>query len=473
MNDLLPTTIPPQTVDMEQAALGACLISTKAIPKVLAALKPDDFYNGGHRRIFACIKTLAEQDIPIDILTVEDELKRRNQLDGLGGTAYLDLLIQLVPTAAHVESYASKIREKSNYRKLIQLADELKAAAFTEQEPCDELRQRFLARLIDDVKDIRRGPIRFGDALATELARLTNREPVHALGFGIESLDRFCGGVEDGDLGVIAGTPGTGKTALLHGLCDHATTEWGKGLCFSLEINEAAFVRRGLARATGYSYRELKDGCSWASGYPEPFTQAEHAKIAQESKRLRNLADKLWIEPDAFELDDLVARAHDLHSREGIRFIALDYAQLVEVREAKGERRQEVERVTRACKKRLAGALKVPVFLVSSVNRDYKKRSKNALLEMSDLAESSAIEYAASLILLLNPDPDYPEGSKIAGVIGDVKKCRNDATGLVKLIFNKPRFAISGVDDRHDFADDPYVGTKAQVDWDAVYDEVH
>lgn len=443
MNELAPIT-PPHSLEMEQAVLRQAVADRVAALKLSTLLEESDFHLTAHKRIFAALRTVAQTAEPCPILALPAELKRRGHFEEVGADYLVDTIGSgYYQGAAELTHYAERVAEAGTLRWLAEICTAAAAKCVSQTATSEEIKGALIAAVVSRGRKHTRGPVLFGDALVTELTRIVEHRPVEALQFGIAALDRFCGGLERGEVGILAGKPGTGKTALLHQAADHASTHWGAGLIFSLEVNEAAITRRQLARVTGFSYRELRTLKLWreGSGYVR-MNDADKNFIASCADSLGNLSQRLWIDSSTCGLDQLIARAHELHAEHPLSWLAIDYGQLVEVRNAKS-RNVEVEAVTRAAKNQLATTLRVPVIMVSSLSKA-GMGTKGA--EMNDLAESASLQYTAGLILYLLDDPEYSGAGGVTGVKASVLKCRNDQSGEVPLCFHKARFMLTDRD---------------------------
>lgn len=450
MNDFLSDRLPPQSLEAEQAVLGSCLISKKVVPTILATLQPEDFYLDAHRRVMEAIHYLFSKEIPSDVTTVPEELRRRGVLDQIGGTAYINTLSESVATSAHAQFYADTVLETAELRRMIDDAASLTEQCYARELTADEIREAFVLRMLQRKRQKRIGPQKMSLTGLEEFERIDNDEAVPVMLFGIQAIDDFCGGLERTDVGVISGLPGSGKTALLDQIVCWAAENWGKGLIFSREINKKARFRRNLARVSGIPYRHLRDAGRWVNGEKIPFTPEEKSKILGYVRELEDAGDKIDVDDSTYTVDGMVATAHELQAREGLEWVAVDYMQLIEVRGTKGEKRNtEVEAVTLACKNRIATDLNIPCLCISSLTKEGQGRNTPIL---KDLAESVAISYLASLIMMLVADTadDAPVATEsMTPIIAQVAKSRNDQQGPIPLMFHKKRFLITGRDTRH------------------------
>src|SRR5579862_7907207 len=241
---MLPDRLPPQSLDAEQATLGAALMSRTAVERMLELLERDDFYLEAHRRIFDVIAYLVERDRPPDALTVPEELRRRGQLDSVGGIAYVNQLVDSVPTAAHVEYYARTVQEKSTLRKLIDASGEIIALAHEQADEVDHIVDQ-AEKLIFGVAQRRmtQGFVSIRPVLFDALERLetvrASDSRLTGVPTGFAELDNMTSGLQAGDMIIVAGRPSMGKTALCLGFGVNAAALTGVPVAlFSLEMSK-------------------------------------------------------------------------------------------------------------------------------------------------------------------------------------------------------------------------------------------
>lgn len=435
------TSEPLYSLEAEYELLRTALCSRTAALKVCSTLDESDFGNARHRIVFGAIKAVVVTGEPIPWMGLSDELRRRKQFEEIGGADYVvGLADGLYLGPETLQFHLDKVAEDGNLRWLQETCGRLAGDCQRRAGTSDELKGRLIAAIVGRQGNRSRGPVRMADVIAEEIHRLVKREAVPAMQFGISGLDRFCGGLERGEVGIIAGKPGTGKTALAHQLADEASKSWGPGLIFSLEMNRRSLVRRQFARVSNYSYREISTLTSW-----EPhigtvqLSDRDVNDIALASDSLETMGRNVWIEDHVSSLDQVISTVYEKHAESSLEWIAIDYGQLVEVRTAE-KRNAEVEAVTRAAKNQIAVPLDIPVWMLSSLS---KKGMDSKGADMNDLAESASLQYTCGLMLYLLADEKWPEADGIAGVLGHVLKSRNDATGIWPLLFNKPRFLLA------------------------------
>jgi replicative DNA helicase len=441
--------IPPQNIEAEQSTLGSMMIEKMALEKGLEILRAEDFYRPAHQEIFDCLATLAQRDEPADLITLQEELRRRGKLEDCGGTEYLMALVDSVPTAANIEHYARIVEQKAILRRLIAAGTEIIAMAQNEEDDIDTITER-AEHIIFQVAQRRLGqyfrPITPLVMQTWEWIDRRYHEKGEASGIptGFTKLDHMTSGLQPSDLIIIAGRPSMGKTALALDIAINAATKAKQTVAiFSLEMSAEQLVQRmlcSLARANAHRLR---------TGY---FEDAEWDRLAQ-------AANTLWDAPiyidDTTDLTTLAmrAKARRLKAEHGLGLVIVDYLQLVRSHRRMDNRQQEISEIARGLKS-LARDLKVPVIAVSQLSRAPEKREDKRPM-LSDLRESGSIEAEADLVALLFR-PEYyvqreiEDTEAIRGREGDgydvgqrhvetaeviIAKHRNGPTGTVKLGF--------------------------------------
>ncbi|MGQ9455987.1 MAG: replicative DNA helicase [Armatimonadota bacterium] len=441
--------IPPQNIEAEQSTLGSMMIEKMALEKGLEILRSEDFYRPAHQEIFDCLATLAERDEPADLITLQEELRRRGKLEECGGAEYLMALVDTVPTAANIEHYARIVEQKAILRRLIAAGMEIIAMAQNEDEDVDTITER-AEQIVFQVAQRRLGeyfrPITPLVMQAWEWIDRRYHDKGEASGIptGFTKLDHMTSGLQPSDLIIIAGRPSMGKTALALDIAINAATKAKQTVAiFSIEMSAEQLVQRmlcSLARANAHRLR---------TGY---FQDAEW-------NRLANAANVLWDAPlyidDTTDITTLVmrAKARRLKAEHGLGLVVVDYLQLVRSHRRLDNRQQEISDIARGLKS-LARELKVPVIAVSQLSRAPEKREDKRPM-LSDLRESGSIEAEADLVALLFR-PEYyvhreiEDTEAIRGREGEDKgseqlhvevaeviiaKHRNGPTGTVKLGF--------------------------------------
>ena len=424
--------LPPQNVEMEQSILGAILQNNDAIVRLADTLQEEDFYHDAHRWLYRAMLDLFQENVPIDVLTVNEWLNKKNRLDAIGGPAYLAELVELVPTAAHVDYHARVVREKSILRALIRTATAIVADSYEADEDVAALLDRAERAILEisqgkatsgfaDLQSVLKDSFRQLESLAAR------KEPITGLPTGFNDLDRQTAGLQPSDLIIIAGRPSMGKTTLALNVAAHAGMQTGKPIAiFSLEMSKEQLALRMLCAEAKVDSAKLRTGFLAGSDWGLLTTAAG------------DLSGQAHIYIDDTPMQtalDIRAKARRLRSEQGdLGLVIVDYLQLMQGRARAENRQQEISDITRALKA-LARELHVPVVALSQLSRAVEQR-KPPKPQLSDLRESGAIEQDADVVALLYRDDVYNEESDERGVAEvNIAKHRNGPTGTLRLAF--------------------------------------
>jgi replicative DNA helicase len=424
----------PQAVDAEQSVLGSILIDADAILKVADFLHPVDFYRAQHSDIFEAMLGLHGQREPIDLVTLGDELARRERLDGVGGPAYLATLMNVVPTAVHVEHYGRIVERKAVLRNLIAAAGRIAAVGYEEANDAEVAIDRAESILFEISQRRTLGGF---ESLATLLGQAYDRlEYLHEhrgqiLGIpsGLSGLDTLLGGFQPSDLIIIAARPSVGKTSLALNIAQHASVREGRKVAvFSLEMSKEQLSLRLLSAETGINPRPLQ------TGFME---ETDWSKIATVMNDMAGAP--MWIDDSpVLSVMELRTKARRLElEQHGLDLVIVDYLQLMQanIQSREPNRVQEVSEISRGLKQ-LARELKVPVIALSQLSRNVEQRG-SAEPRLSDLRESGSIEQDSDVVIFLYRDGEQNAESEVELVKAKVAKHRNGPIGEVPLQFRK------------------------------------
>jgi len=433
--------IPPQSIEAEQAALGAMLLEREAIARAVELLRPEDFYREAHRTIYNGILDLFNRNEPVDLITLGEWLKSREQLDAIGGALYLTTMMSQVPTAAGIGNYATIIRNKSLQRQLIKAADEIMAASYQGdrdlEELVDESEQKIFAIA---ERNLTSGFVSLQDLVKQQFYHIEDTKisglPGTGLNTGFSELDAITAGLQPSDLIILAARPSMGKTALALNIARNVAVSQQEGnivALFSLEMSKEQLALRLL--------------CSEARVTQD---NVRHAMISDDDMgRLAQAVEKLWECPvfiddtPSISVLEIRGKARRLKAEHGLSLIVIDYLQLMNSSSRAENRVQEIAIIARGLKA-LAREMKVPVIALSQLSRMVESRSPRRP-QLSDLRESGAIEQDADLVLFLYRPAYYgeeellrinydPERDKnVTEVL--VAKQRNGPTGTIKLVW--------------------------------------
>ncbi|GBD95791.1 MAG TPA: replicative DNA helicase [Nitrospirae bacterium] len=423
--------LPPQNIEAEQSVLGAVLLENEAIASIIEHLTPGDFYKDAHKKIFIGMLDLYEKNEPIDLITLTEQLNRKEQLEAIGGASYLSSLVSLVPTSANVKYHSKIVKEKAILRNLIVTATEIITTSYDTEQDVNELLDQAETKIFGisekmvgssyvHVKEIIKDTIELVDRLYNK------KELITGLPTGFSDLDEATTGFHPGDLIVIGARPGMGKTAFCLNIVTHAAIEGKSPIAvFSLEMTKEQIVLRMLCSEAEVDSKAVR------SGY--------HSK--EDYRKLVNAAGRLADAPiyidDAFNsILDIRAKSRRLKAEHGLGLIVVDYLQLMSGVGSYTAREQVISDISRSLKA-LAKDLSVPVIVISQLNRSCEQRGDKKNPIIADLRESGAIEQDADTILFLYRDDYYKkQDSQKKGIAElDIAKQRNGPTKVIELAF--------------------------------------
>jgi replicative DNA helicase len=423
--------LPPQSVELEQSVLGAILLENDALVKVLELLDARDFYQDAHRWVFEAMVELFEDNMPIDLLTVTERLRKKDRLEAVGGASYLAELVELVPTAAHVWHHACIVREKAVLRALIQTATSIVTDSYEDADDVEMLLDRAEQAIFDiSQRRVSTGFTHINSVLKGSFKRIEQlyerKELVTGVPTGFIEFDRRTAGLQPADLIIIAGRPSTGKTAFSLNIAQHVGIQVGRPVAiFSLEMSKEQLVMRMLCAEARIDSSKLRTGFLSREDWPR-LTKA--AGVLSEAR--------IYIDDTPAQSSlDIRAKARRLRVEVGdLALVIVDYLQLMQGRARIESRQQEISEITRALKA-LAKELQVPVVALSQLSRAVEQR-KPPRPQLSDLRESGAIEQDADVVALIYREELYEEESQKKGIAEIILgKQRNGPTGTVELAF--------------------------------------
>lgn len=421
--------LPPQNLEAEQAVLGSMLLERAAIYTAAELLRPQDFYQEAHRLIYQVILELHDRGEAVDLVTVADELGRRDMLEAAGGASYLASLAATVPTAANVRDYSQIVEEKALLRELIRVATEIAEKGYAQEKEAAELLDEAEQAIFSvGQRRSRRGPVPLRELLDKTFNRLeylmSHKGEVTGLPTFID-LDRYLSGLQPGDLIICAARPGMGKTSFCLNIAQQAAVRHGISVAFfSLEMSGDQLAERMLAAAAMVEQHKLR------TGYLNEDDWKSLLGVVEELAAAPIFID----DTPAMSALEIRAKARRLRAEQKVGLVVVDYLQLMQSHQRVESRQQEVALQTRALKA-LARELEVPVLVLSQLNRGVESRADKHPV-MADLLESGSIEADADVVLFLyRPEYYDPDTEKkgVAEVI--VAKHRNGPTGVTELGF--------------------------------------
>jgi replicative DNA helicase len=424
--------LPPQNVEAEQSVLGAVLLDNHALNRAMELLTSEDFYREAHRRIFNAIIELNDRNEAIDLVTLTEALRRRNDLDGVGGAAYLTELVNTVPTSANISHHAKIVHEKSLLRQLVQTSTEIATRGYESTERIEELLDYAEQRIFGISDSKMKSPFHPIREIVKESFEMIERryeqkENVTGAPTGIPELDNLTAGLHPGDLIIVAGRPSMGKTAFALNIAQHAAIEKRLPVAiFSLEMAREQLAIRMLCAEARVDAHKLRSGYLGAADWP---------KLTAAAGRITEAP--IFIDDSAaLSVLELRAKARRLSRDQNLAVIIVDYLQLMRGRGTADNREQEISEISRSLKA-LAKELRVPVIALSQLSRAVESRTDRRP-QLSDLRESGAIEQDADVVMFVFREEVFKpteENRNMAKII--ISKQRNGPTGDVDVVFLK------------------------------------
>jgi replicative DNA helicase len=437
-----PTTrIAPHSVEAEESLLGSVLINPETLPDLSDTLAAGDFFIVRHRWIWEAMAALYARRDAIDYTTLIDELAAAGRLEEAGGPAYITHLVTNTPTSLHAETYARIVQRSAVRRRLLDAASEIGALAHDEEREVEQVIDDAEAALLAATERHRE---RSAQLLKETLSAYYDQIVQMYAGDGAETgvptgfhdLDAILGGLQGGDLVIVAGRTGMGKTSWLLNVAMNAAKRGARAGIFSLEMKNEQLAHRFLAMETGIDSQKLRQG---------QISKEEWERFVQAMDRLAKLPvyldDTQGVTPA-----QLRSQARRWWVRDGLDLVAIDYVQRMRAgtQMDRYNRVQALAEITGALKD-LAGELNVPVLAAAQLNRDVDQR-RDKRPQLSDLRESGSLEMDADVVLFLFSEGYYDPDSEKANIVEvEVAKHRNGPTGTVELFYRRELTRFSDV----------------------------
>lgn len=437
--------IPPQNLDAEKSLLGSVLIDEETLADISEHVTVKDFYDQRHSMIYSAIMRLYEKHKPVDLLTLTDELKRKKELEVIGGSAYLTELTNYVPTSAHASSYAEIVAQKAIRRRLIKASAEISELGFDEETTTQELLEKAEAELFSvSDQSLKQDLVSIESILTESFDRMEelhrNKGALRGVRTGYRDLDNMTAGFQKSDLIILAARPAMGKTTLVTNLAYNvATVAKMPVLFFSLEMSKEQLVDRMLADASGVDAWNIRTG---------NLSDDDFSKISEAMGELAEAPIFIDDTPGMTVLEMRTKARRAMHENP-LGLIVIDYLQLMQASgNSNGNRVQEVSEISRGLKL-IARELNVPVIALSQLSRSVESRSPQ-IPQLADLRESGSIEQDADIVMFIYREAYYnpeTERENITDLI--IAKHRNGPTGKIELYFHPERLRFMSLDNKH------------------------
>ena len=424
----------PHNAEAERTVLGAVLVDSYAFNSAAEVLNRDDFYQEGHRRIFDAMAGLAERSVPIDTVTLKDELTKSSALEAVGGAVYLAGLVEGLPRLTNVEEWSRIIREKAILRRLIHASNQIAQSCYEAERAPDEILDGAEKAIFEIAeKRMHKGFVRIGEVVKESFRTIDqlsqSKDVVTGVPTGFVDLDNKTSGLQKSELIIVAARPAMGKTSLCLNIAQNASHRTGESVgIFSLEMAKEQLVLRLLCADARVDAHRLRTG------------NLEEKDWARLAKAYADLSTARIFIDDSATLTPLEIRAkcRRLKAEHGLGMVIVDYLQLVSGAGRVENRQQEIASISRSLKG-LAKELEVPVMALSQLSRAPESRSaSDRRPQLSDLRESGAIEQDADVVMFIYREEEYKptdDNKGIAEII--IGKQRNGPTGTVRLAFLK------------------------------------
>src|SRR5688500_8404788 len=434
--------LPPHSIEAEQGVLGCVMLSpSDCLGICLEKFKKglEVFYDLRHQAIYDTLIEMYDGKKPIDLITLQENLKLKNQLEAVGGIPYLSALPDAVPSAANLEYYIEIVREKHVLRKMIQTCTGVVSRVYEHEGKVDGLIDEVERDILKISEDrIETTSMKMKDLVHRAINTIEDYHQrqgmITGVGTGFLDFDKMTSGLHGGEMIVIAARPSMGKTSLVMNIVEHVVLEEKQPVgVFSLEMTAESLVLRMLCSRARVNMRNIRDGFLAERDFP---------KLTGAAGKLANAP--LYIDDSAgLSILQLRAKARRMYQQFGIKLIVIDYLQLLNASSSRVENRQQEVAMISNGVKALAKELNVPVIVLSQLNRELEK-DKSRKPRLSDLRESGAIEQDADLIALLykpdegkEDDDAAPQDQEAIPVNLLIAKQRNGPTGDVNLTFFK------------------------------------
>ncbi|CAH0542909.1 replicative DNA helicase [Vibrio marisflavi] len=428
--------VPPHSLEAEQSVIGGLLLDNERWDTVSERVLTQDFYSRPHRLVFDAVKTILEESNPLDLITLSEFLEQREQLEDVGGFAYLADLAKNTPSAANINAYADIVAERALVRNLIGVANDIADAGYDPQgrtsEDLLDLAESKVFAIAEERTNENEGPQSVDNILEKTLERIellykSPQDGVTGVDTGFTDLNKKTAGLQGSDLVIVAARPSMGKTTFAMNLCENAAMSQEKPvLIFSLEMPSEQIMMRMLASLSRVDQTKIRTG---------QLDDEDWARISATMGTLMEKKNMFIDDSSGLTPTEVRSRARRI-AREhgGLSMIMVDYLQLMRVPSLSDNRTLEIAEISRSLKA-LAKELNVPVVALSQLNRSLEQRADKRPVN-SDLRESGSIEQDADLIMFIYRDEVYNPESSLKGIAEIIiGKQRNGPIGSVRLTF--------------------------------------
>ncbi len=446
--------IAPNNLEAEQSILGSMLLNEKCVFEAMESLRETDFYQQQHRNIFRAMDELVRAGVSVDMVTVSQKLEQEGNMP-MGGMEYLSGLTMTVPSVANLKHYIRIVKEKASLREMIDVCMKITDDCYRGEQDAREIANAAATAILrlalqDERSSLQHLSAALQQSYVIISEAMKNKDGLMGLPAGFPLMDKMLSGLQGGQLIVIAGRPGMGKTSFAMNMVEYiGLTQKAVCLVFSLEMSADQLATRMLCSQARVDSQDARTG---------KIGTVEINKFAEAMKELSGT--EIYIDDSAsITPTEMLAKAQSLKKSKGLGLIAIDYLQLMQAGGRAESRQQEVAQITRTLKI-MAKELNVPILLLSQLSRaSEKKRDKKSRYPMlSDLRESGAIEQDADVVIFLHREDYYPE-DKIPENMGKARiiiaKQRSGPTGAISMQWQGEYTKYMEVDYVHDEEEAP------------------
>lgn len=386
--------MPPQSKELEEAVLGACMLESSAVRTVMTILVPESFYFNAHKTVFRAIASLYNASKQIDILTVMEEVKTMGKLDEIGGINFIADLTRHIASAANIEQHSYILAQKYIQREIIRIGTQAVKDAYDDANDVLKLLDDLTVQLIKVTSQITKNNSKHIGQTATEnylKIEKMSREPGRLLGYstGLKDLDKALHGIQPGVIN-IAARPSMGKSALMAQIVTHIAQQGVPCHVFTMEVSASKYEMRMKTQATGIHFERIQSGNIFSD---------EWEKLSEGTSAIQELP--IWIDESAtLSQVQLRSKCLQAYQEHGVRLFALDFIQLTDG----GHENEGLTIMSRAVKV-IAQELNVPFIILSQLSREVEKRPDKKPM-LSDLRNSGSLEQDADVVMLLYR-PEY------------------------------------------------------------------
>lgn len=424
--------MPPQALQAERAVLAAMMLGQEAVGRAVESIGENAFYRTSHQKIFGAIVALYNKREAVDLITVNEELRKLGDLEAVGGPAYVAGVFEEATTAANIDAHLKIVAEKALLRQLIKATTEVQQMCYAANEEASAIIDQAEKRVFEiSDKRVRKGMVPLKDLLKGSFEQIQalfdRKTQITGVASGFKDLDRITLGFQPGDLIIIAGRPAMGKSSFAVNLAENAAIRFGISVAiFSLEMSDMQLTLRMLCSQSEVDLHKLRSGFLSNSDWPRLTTGAG----------LLTNAPIFIDDSSSPTVLELRAKCRRLKASVGLGLVVIDYLQLIQGVGSSENRVQEVSQITRSLKA-LAKELEIPIVALSQLSRAVEQRGTDKRPQLSDLRESGSIEQDSDLVMFVFREeyykPDDPALHRKAEII--VAKHRNGPTGSVDLTF--------------------------------------